>query len=235
MKATVLAAVGDEHTGGSVRAAADALAGLLGAEVVTVCAPAGDMAAAEALVEAGESAGVAALVLAAGGAHPLGQTAAAVATRSRRPVVIVPGGLKLPVLLRCVLVPIEGAAATLPTPEGIFELTRGIEVLALHVLDASALPAFTDQPQHERAAWAREFLARYCPHDLARVRLESRVGRAAELVPLVAEQLGCDLVALGWSQELAPGRAAVVRATLEGSRVPVLLVPAAVAAAAPGA
>lgn len=34
-----------------------------------------------------------------------------------------------------------------------------------------------------------------------------------------------DLIALGWSQELAGGGAAVVREALERSRVPVLLVP----------
>jgi hypothetical protein len=57
------------------------------------------------------------------------------------------------------------------------------------------------------------------------VRLETRVGRSDELVPIVAAECGCDLVALGWSQELAPGRAPVVRATVERSHLPVLLVP----------
>lgn len=35
------------------------------------------------------------------------------------------------------------------------------------------------------------------------------------------------MIALGWAQELAEGRAAVVREALERSRVPVLLVPVA--------
>ena len=60
---------------------------------------------------------------------------------------------------------------------------------------------------------------------LGTVRLETRVGRIDELVPLVAEECDCDLIALGWSQELSPGRAPVVRGTLERSHRPVLLVP----------
>jgi len=57
------------------------------------------------------------------------------------------------------------------------------------------------------------------------VRLETRVGRTDELVPLVAAECDCDLIALGWSRELGPGRARVVRSTLERSRVPVALIP----------
>ena len=41
----------------------------------------------------------------------------------------------------------------------------------------------------------------------------------------MAEECGCDVIALGWSQELAAGRAAVVRETLERSSRPLLLVP----------
>jgi hypothetical protein len=41
--------------------------------------------------------------------------------------------------------------------------------------------------------------------------------------------VGCDVIALGWTQQLVPGRAPVVRAALEGSHVPVMLVPVRVA------
>jgi hypothetical protein len=114
----------------------------------------------------------------------------------------------------------------------IFELAgeAEIDVIALHVYDQDSLPAFTDQPQHERPAWAREFLQRYAPWGLGSVRLETRVGRIGELIPSVAEECACDLITLGWSQELASGRAAVVRATLERCRRPILLVPVLVAA-----
>jgi hypothetical protein len=57
------------------------------------------------------------------------------------------------------------------------------------------------------------------------VRFETRLGRTEDFVPLAAREFGCDLVVLGWSQELAPGRARVVRVTLERSSVPVMLVP----------
>jgi hypothetical protein len=100
-----------------------------------------------------------------------------------------------------------------------------IEVIALHVHQEKSLPAFTDQPQHEDRAWAEEFLARYCPSGLGTVRLDVRVGRCEELVPLVAEECGADLIALGWSQVLAEHRAPVVRATLARARVPVMLIP----------
>jgi hypothetical protein len=100
------------------------------------------------------------------------------------------------------------------------------------VHEEDSIPRFTDQPQHEHAAWEQEFLARWCPWGIGRVQLESRVGRSDVLVPVVAQECRCDLIALGWSQELAAGRAPVVRAALERSRVPVLLLPA---VAAPGA
>lgn len=125
------------------------------------------------------------------------------------------------------LVPLEASLSASLAPRTILELAREatVEAVALHVYDEDSLPPFTDQPQHEQAAWAQEFLARYCPAGLGSVRLETRVGRSDELVPLVADECGCDLVALGWSQELAAGRAPVVRGTLERSRLPVLLVP----------
>jgi hypothetical protein len=108
-----------------------------------------------------------------------------------------------------VLVPLEASLSAALAPRAIFELAREatIEAVALHVYEEDSLPAFTDQPQHEQLAWAQEFLARYCPTGLGSVRLETRVGCTDELVPLVADECGCDLVALGWSQELAPGRA----------------------------
>jgi hypothetical protein len=100
-----------------------------------------------------------------------------------------------------------------------------LDVVVLHVHEEESLPAFTDQPQHEERAWATEFLARYCPSGLGTVRLDVRVGRCEELVPLVAEEYDADLIALGWSRVLARHRARVVRATLTHARVPVMLIP----------
>jgi Universal stress protein family len=125
-----------------------------------------------------------------------------------------------------VLVPLEGRAAS-HTPREIIALVEGVEleVLVLHVLEEESLPLFTDQPQHEHPARVDEFLRRYCPWGIGTVRFEVRVGRCDELVPVVAEQEDVDVIALGWSQELAPDRAPVVRAVLDRAHVPALLVP----------
>ncbi|HET9324997.1 MAG TPA: universal stress protein [Gaiellaceae bacterium] len=166
--------------------------------------------------------------------RPLGATAEAVATRVAKPVLIVPPETQ-PTSIRRVLVPLEGTLESSHAPRHLFELAGDVafEVVALHVLGTEAIPAFTDQPQHERPAWEREFLARYCPSGIGDVRLETRVGSAENIVPLVAEECGCDLIAMGWAQELAPGRAPVVRSALLQSGRPVLLVPVGAAARVP--
>ncbi len=112
-------------------------------------------------------------------------------------------------------------------PRRIFELADGFEldVVVLHVHDEASIPLFNDQRQHETRDWAREFVARYCPWGVGDVRLETRVGRRDEEILRAAEEFEADLIALGWAQELAPGRAPVVRAVLERGHVPVLLVP----------
>jgi len=246
----VLAALDNSLAGRSVVATARALATLLGAEVeglhvqvdgartarmtaeaagVPLRILAGPVV--ERLVDGGEEEDVIALALGArgtpSGRRPLGGTASAVATALGKPVVIVPPDAEPPLKLRRVLVPLEGTLSTSLAPRVIVELAPAaeIEMLALHVYDLDSLPAFTDQPQHEQRAWALEFLQRYCPWGFRDVRLETRVGRSEELVPRVAEEEDCDLIALGWSQELASGRAPVVRETLERSRLPVLLFP----------
>ena len=48
---------------------------------------------------------------------------------------------------------------------------------------------------------------------------------AGERVPDVAEAEGADVIALGWSQRLDPGRARTVRRAVLDAVVPVMLVP----------
>jgi nucleotide-binding universal stress UspA family protein len=165
------------------------------------------------------------------GRRPLGSTALALVTTLPKPVVVVPPDAPAPAGLRRILVPVEAVSTSL-TPHAIVALAGevGLDVIVLHVHDEASIPAFVDQPQHEYEAWAREFLCRYCPWGIGNVRLESRVGRTAELVPLVAAEVRADLIALGWAQELAPGRAPTVRAALERAHVPVMLVPVQLAA-----
>jgi nucleotide-binding universal stress UspA family protein len=247
---TVVAALDNSLAAKPVLAAARALASLLDARVEALHVPAnGDRTArnaaaaagiplrivsgpvVERLVQAGEAEDVVALALGAratpAAARPLGGTAAAVATALLKPVIVVPPEAQVGEEFRRVLVPIEASVSASIAPRAIVELARDatIEAIALHVYEERSLPPFTDQPQHEQAAWAREFLSRYCPGGIGLVRLETRVGRADEVVAAVAAQCGCDLVAIGWSQELASGRARVVRGTLERSHLPVLLVP----------
>ena len=144
----------------------------------------------------------------------LGSTALAVVTSSTKPVVVVPPVGRITPRINRVLVPLEGTVSTSLAPHSVVELARdaSIEVVALHVGE-------------RLLEGEEEFLRRYCPSGIGFVRLETRTGPREELVPLVAEELGCDLIALGWAQELAPGRARVVRAALERSALPIMLIP----------
>ena len=248
----VLVALDNSPAGKSVVGAALALGGLLDAEVETLHVRVDGSRTArhtadlvglpfrttsgpviECLVQEGEADDVIALVMGARGTiaarRPLGSTAAAVATVLAKPVLIVPPDADPSPTFRRVLLPLEGTLATSRAPRAVFELAGGaeIDVVALHVHDQESIPAFTDRPQHEQSAWTREFVRRYLPRGLGTVRLETRVGRTGELIPLVAEECDCDLIALGWSQELLTDRAPVVRETLHRTRRPVFLVPVA--------
>ncbi|MGE5272924.1 MAG: universal stress protein [Verrucomicrobiota bacterium] len=246
----VLAALDNSLAGKALLAAASTLAALLDAEVQALhvqtdgdrtargAAEAADIPfrtikgpVVERLVEAGRSGDVVALAIGARGSpsarRPLGGTASAVASTLPKPVMIVPPDAEPPVAFRRVLVPIEGLVSSALTPRWFFEPAReaGIDVLALHIHDAESIPAFTDQPQHEQPAWSDEFVRRYCRWGIGDVQLETRVGRIGELIPIVATESDCDLIALGWSRELSSARAPVVRETLERAHLPVLLVP----------
>jgi nucleotide-binding universal stress UspA family protein len=252
----VLAALDNSLAGRALLAAARTLASLLDSELEAVHVQTdGDRTArssaeaagipfraisgpvVERLVQAGGASDVVALVIGARGTssarRPLGGTASAVASALPKPVMIVPPDADPPGAFRRVLVPIEGLVSHALAPRWLFEPAReaGIDVLALHIHEAHSIPAFTDQPQHEQPAWAAEFVSRYCPWGIDEVRLETRVGRIGELIPKVATDRGCDLIALGWSQELSSARAPVVRETLARTPLPVLLVPV----SAPGA
>jgi Universal stress protein family len=96
-------------------------------------------------------------------------------------------------------------------------------VLALHVFDAERIPRFSDQPQHEVDVWEREFLARYCSQP--GTRLHTRRGWASSAILEVATAEHADVIALGWAQDLSPGKAAVVRDVLGKATVPVMLLP----------
>ncbi len=160
------------------------------------------------------------------GRRPAGHVALALIRALSKPVVVVPPQASTPPRLGRILVPLDGTRQTAAALRSTIELARApdTEVVVLHVLGAPSLPLFSDQPQHEAEVWTREFLARFCPCP-DDVRLEVRVGLAEEAVLRVAAEVGADLIALGWSRDLSPGRAKVVRDALHRSDVPILLVP----------
>jgi len=188
-----------------------------------------------ALIGAGMEEDVLALVLGArrtpSGARPVGGTALEVIRSMPKPVAIVPPDAPAPGRLRCVLVPLEGTVSSSIAPQSVIRLARaaGLDVVVLHVIDEGTLPAFTDQPQHDYPAWRQEFLARWCPFGVSGLRVDTRVGIREEEILRAAEANEADIVALGWSQELAAGRAPVIRTALERGRVPLLLIPVQVA------
>jgi nucleotide-binding universal stress UspA family protein len=175
----------------------------------------------ERLVEAGQAPDVTAITIGARGTigsdHALGSTALAVVTSLHVPVVVVPPAAGVAPRLQRVLVPLEGTTSSSLAPRSIIELASGseVEVVALHVNDDA----------EDDEGWTREFLARYCPWGIGSVHFERRAGRREEVVPRVAEELQSDLIVLGWEQQLSEGRAPVVSAALERSKIPVMLIP----------
>ncbi len=162
------------------------------------------------------------------GRRPVGSTALAVATRARKPVVVVPPDLRdgSRDRLHRVLVPLEGSShTTLAVRQVLTALAlRGVEVIPLHALDGATTPRFWDRPAHDRRTWSEEFAARFGPvPDSGPLRL--RTGRPAQVILDTGAAERADMIALGWSQDLTPGRAAVVREVLARTTVPLILLP----------
>lgn len=184
-----------------------------------------------ALVAVCEETDVRALVLGTcgvpGSRTPAGSTVLELITRVHKPLVVVPPASPHAGRIDRVLVPLDGTPASTEALKGTIRLARWseVEVIVLHVHEHEQLPGFSDHVQHEAPAWADEFMARYWPVPPGEAKLELRVGPPQEHVIDVATELDVDLVTLGWSQELSPGRAAVVREALARCPVPVLLVP----------
>jgi nucleotide-binding universal stress UspA family protein len=161
------------------------------------------------------------------GRRPAGGTALAVATRTTKPVVVVPPEPRDPLLagLRRILVPLDGTAAATRAVEQAVQWFAGcgVEIVSLHVFDAATVPRFWDRPEHDPAAWSREFLARNL--EATGARLELRSGWPSDRILEVAAAEQADMIALAWHRQLAPDRAAVVREMLTRSPVPTILLP----------
>jgi nucleotide-binding universal stress UspA family protein len=245
----VLAAIDNSATAAPVLSAAAAVAAVLGVDVEAVHARENGYHAARAaadsagvplretrthglrgLIEAADDPAVDCVVLGARSSpasrRPAGHIALELARSLNKPLVVVPPDGPMPVTFERILVPLDGTRETADALAATVGLAceREIEVIALHVHEYADLPLFSDQPHHEADAWSREFLRRYSTHPEL-VTLETRVGVPGAHVLGFVREGAVDMVALGWSQHLEHGRAAVVRFLLAESPIPLLLVP----------
>jgi hypothetical protein len=147
--------------------------------------------------------------------------------RVAKPVVVAPSTAWDPHRIGRALIPLDGTpeAAGAVTPTNRLLGRAGVDLLVLHVFHPDSVPPYWDQHGHADQVWQQEFRARFC--DLPGARLRWRSGVIGDQVLDVAVAEEVDLIALGWSQHLEPGRARTVRQTLRRSPVPVLLVPVA--------
>jgi len=245
----VIATITDDSAAMAVLASADAVAGLFGASVEALHVGHEDAAVAqvartagvalrtvagqavEAIAEAAAADDVAAVVIGTRGApaetHPAGGTALALVTLLDKPIVVVPPSATVAGHIDSVLVPLDGTVQSAAALQEIVELAANAElrIVVAHVYRERSLPAFSDHLSHEVRAWSEEFIARHCPAAVD-ASLELRVGEPREHLLDILRHSRCQLVALGWSQDLTVGRAAVVRQMLAESPVPVLLTPA---------
>lgn len=223
--ANVLAAVTDRGVGGSVDAVAAAVADLTHGNVRRL--ELGDVdhdEAIEQVLHETASPGVVLTVIARDA--PLPPIWPEVVRRVTKPVVLVPPVQPgPPPSMSRALVPLDGTVEAAGAVAEVMELfaKAGLDLLVLHVFDAGTAPRFWDQAAHARRAWEQEFLARHCA--VPGARLELRSGAPDEQVVDVASREHVDLITLGWSQHLAPGRAQTVRRTIADATVPVMLIP----------
>jgi nucleotide-binding universal stress UspA family protein len=122
-----------------------------------------------------------------------------------------------------ILVALDGPRGSAPAVvDAIGLFARGADVVVLHVFDEETAPRFWDQPAHAENSWGEEFLTRHGRHRDSRLELRSGSPRDEVLDAARAER--ADVIVLGCSGDLSPGRARLVRHVLHHAEVPVLLV-----------
>ena len=166
------------------------------------------------------------------GSRPAGHVALGVILGVRKPVIVVPPITPSTFRLRKVLVPVQGRPADALEDAMAIAKHADLETVFLHIHDEWSVPSFEDQPHYDVEAWSQEFLARWVPGARGGKTMELRVGAPEEQILEVARDVDADMIALGWAQELTPGRATVVRWALEHTPVPLVLMPLARTAAA---
>jgi nucleotide-binding universal stress UspA family protein len=154
-----------------------------------------------------------------------GHLALGLADSVDKPVLVVSPQAVLPGRIRRVLIAMAGVPGRARDLKRAIALAAGaeLELIAVHVDDESSVPSFSDQVQYETEAYAHEFLARYAP-GAPGVRLRLRIGAPVDEILSTCEEEQPDVMAMGWPHADKPNRGEVVRAVLERSPVPVLLV-----------
>lgn len=152
-----------------------------------------------------------------------GHLALALANQLDKPILAVPPKAVVPRNIRRMLIAMEGTSAKAKkAPTAITLVEPGsLEILAVHVDDS--IPSFSDQVGHETEAFVREFLARYLP-GWPKTTLRTRIGVPADEILTETEQIGADVLAVGWPQTTDAERGIVARELLQRSRIPVLLI-----------
>ncbi|QEC48300.1 universal stress protein [Baekduia soli] len=190
-----------------------------------------DGLAAQELRRAAHEPDIAALVVGARGLpegrHPAGHVTQELMTSLERPLVVVPPAGRPSHRMQRILVALDGSAAAAEALRPLMRAAQdaGLTIVVVHVLDPRTAPPFIDQPHHWCEAYIQEFRARNVVDGDAEIHL--RAGDPPERLLDAARQLDADIVALAWSQTLAPGRAAVVRNAVADGELPVVLVPVA--------
>ncbi|MEO8696923.1 MAG: universal stress protein [Acidimicrobiales bacterium] len=123
------------------------------------------------------------------------------------------------------LVPLEGTRDSAEAIGAHLETLRraGVGITVLHVFHSGTAPRFWDQAGHAGQSWGTEFLARWCDQPGTKLRLRS--GDVVTAILDVASGESIDVIALGWSRQIAGDRARIVRDVVGRSDLPVLLTP----------
>lgn len=171
----------------------------------------------------------------------LGHVAEAVLRSASCPVVLVqPDHGQKPWTLHRILLPHDGTQATAAAVGPAADLAdqAGAELIVLHIAALTTgrlaepgtlrAPRYLDQPQHEWAAWASEFLARVSAlgdrSAAVKLRLAVATGEPGAEVVRFAREHDVDLIVLAWSGRWEPKRAATLKAVIRGSGCPVLII-----------
>ena len=224
-------------------------AALVPGEALRIHAHAGD--AASVILQVAAEPDVGLLILTTHGrlvepGRALGSVAEAVIARTIRPVLLVrpeaPGdGLAGAPVLRRLLLPLDGTPTTAGALRPATELALRLEA-ALDLLYVAGpaseqpeepgslrAPQYVDQPQHEWPEWAREVTDRLCrclaacPPGVP-VQVYLARGEIGEAIARFAAEHQADAIVLVRRSHLQVGRARVLRAVLDRTPCPVLLV-----------